>query len=682
MDHTTRLSALPSVGKVLATRLRRLGLETVGDLIFYYPTRYDDFGAPTTVSRLEPGQLATIVGTIDMIATRRSRARRRLMTEAVISDETGSIKAMWFNQPWIGQQLRSGQRLRFSGKVAGDMFAPYLASPTHEPLTASGQSALVPVYPTTEGLTQKRLQALVAIALPSVEHIPEIIPAPLRSRYHVVSRAEALREIHQPTSQAQLAQARRRLALEELFIIQLHGQLLRQRRTQQSAVPIPFDQGAIQRFVADLPFELTIDQKRAAWEIIQDLEKSQPMNRLLQGDVGSGKTAVALLAAYATTHAHQQAALMAPTEILALQHFATARRLLASTPVRIGLLTRTQALLGATTVKKSVLLEHVAAGEVDVLIGTHALIQKGVQWHALALVVVDEQHRFGVRQRQLLREAVGEQQPHLLSLTATPIPRSLALTLYGDLDVSIIASAPRGRRPILTRVVTPDKRESTYTFIRQQVSEGRQAFVVCPLIDPSDTLGIRAATDEFDRLAKSVFPDLRVTLLHGRLKSAEKESALADFVQRRSDILVATTVVEVGIDIPNATIMMIEGAERFGLAQLHQLRGRVGRDAHQSYCFLMTDALDAEALDRLQLVAACHDGFELAQHDLNLRGAGQLYGYQQSGYESLKIADLSDLALVKASRELAQDFMSTDRLADNPTLQALVEAVGQTEHLE
>ena len=683
-DLQTKIEKLNRVGKSLANKLKRLGLQTLSDLIFYFPFRYDDFSRVVKISQLTPEMSVTVIGRVELLSSRRTKYKRKILTEGLISDDSGSVKIIWFNQPWIAKNIKIGQEIFLAGKVSGDLFDHYFNSPVYEraDLFNLNTARLAPVYPLTGGVSQKQLRFLIKTALVSVAKVADFLPAEISHKERLISLARALKEIHFPKNYAALKLAQRKLAFNELFLIQVWVQLIKKNLGQKKSLKINFFQAETKNLINGLDFVLTIDQKKAAWEILRDLQKLRPMNRLLEGDVGSGKTLVAIIALYNVFLNKYQSAFMAPTEILARQHFETGLKFLENYGVKIGLITRSRKIINRQAVGKKEFLEKCRAGEIDLIIGTHAIIQKEIKFKKLALIVIDEQHRFGVEQRQLLKQKGGS--PHLLSLTATPIPRSLALTLYGDLDLSIIRQMPVGRKKILTRIAPPEKRQLAYEFIAKQINLGRQVFVVCPLIDPSDKLGVRSVKQEFKKLDEEIFPDLPVGLLHGRLKAGQKEEVLRKFADNEIKILISTSVIEVGIDIPNASVMMIEGAERFGLAQLHQFRGRVGRSEHQSYCFLFSDSGDRQTLARLEALVNCHDGFVLANKDLELRGAGNIYGREQAGFLNLnlKIADLGDLNLVKNVRDVAERFVGENNLDDYPLLKERIDALGLSEHLE
>lgn len=681
-----KVSQLGPIAKKLANKLKKLEIETIRDLIFYYPFRYDDYSRLYRISELTDGIEATIIGQIELLANRRTSRFKKFMTEAIVKDDSGSIKIIWFNQPWISKSLPAGETVRIYGKVSSDGFNLLFNSPTCERYNKAESKpiGLLPVYPLTAGLSNKQLTFLIKQSLPIVESLKDFLPASVIKKENLLELTSAISEIHFPTSPENLKLAKHRLAFDELFLLQAWSQLLRINLSRQKAELIEFREKEIQELVAGLPFKLTNDQKKSAWEIIKDLKKETPMNRLLEGDVGSGKTLVAMIAMYNTALSGRQSVLMAPTEILATQHYQGAQKLFKNKNLNIGLLTRTQKLLNGEELSKKELLNLIAEGKIDLIIGTHAIIQEAVKFSKLALVVIDEQHRFGVKQRQELKaKSTGRTLPHFLSLTATPIPRSLALVLYGDLDISIIREMPAGRKPIITKAVSALGRPQAYEFIRQQIKSGRQVFVICPLIDPSDKLGVRSVSEEHQKLNEEIYPDLAVGLMHGKLKAEEKEAIMQKFKNNEIKILVSTSVVEVGVDIPNATVMMIEGAERFGLSQLHQFRGRVGRGEHQSYCLLFSDADDAKSRSRLEYLTECSDGFSLAEFDMKMRGSGVVFGERQSGMvDNLKIADPGDLVLAQKARDTAREFVANFDLKDFPELQQKIENLGFTSHLE
>jgi ATP-dependent DNA helicase RecG len=550
-----------------------------------------------------------------------------------------------------------------------------MKNPDYEPVSVDPRHAarLVPIYRETEKLTSRWLRSKLQIVLSLAGQLEEFLPAELLNRRKLMQRATAVRQVHFPDSRESLDAARLRLAFEEVFLVEVAAQMAKRARRAHTAHLVHFDEPAARGFVKSLPFQLTNAQRLAAWQILKDMAEPFPMNRLLEGDVGSGKTVVAAMAMHHAAHAGFQAALLAPTELLARQHAEVIESLLRPFGISVGLL------LGSTpAAARRPMLLALAEGTVQVLVGTHALIEHEVRFNELALVVVDEQHRFGVGQRLALRQKT-DRLPHFLSMTATPIPRTLGLTLFGDLDISVLKEMPPGRRPVITRLVPPGGRDQAYEFIRKQVTEGRQVFVICPLIQESDKLGVRSATAEAEKLRTAVFPELagRIALLHGRLKAAEKEATMASFQRGEVAILVSTSVVEVGIDIPNATVMMIEGAERFGLAQLHQFRGRVGRGGHESYCLLFTDADDASSFERLNAVVAHQSGFDLAEIDLRLRGMGELHGYRQHG-KDFRMANLLDAFLISDAQSEAVRLLDHDpSLSHEPALRHQLSAYRQ-----
>jgi ATP-dependent DNA helicase RecG len=695
MNLVTPLTALPTVGKKIGASLKRLGLSTVENLLYYFPFRYEDYRHIVPVSQLQEGFQVTVKVRIEIINNKRSPRKRLMITEALVADETGELRVVWFNQPFIIKSLKPGETVFLSGTVKRSMLGPELVNPAYEKVKKEEHTThtarLVPIYPLTAGLTQKEMRFLVDKVLPLSDGLEDWIPEELRIEQGLTSFAHAVRGIHFPKNDTELAEATERLKFDELFLLQLGAELARLEKVSLAAPSITFQEAAMKEFVDELPFTLTKTQKIAAWEILQAIQKTVPMNRLLSGDVGSGKTVVAAMALYMAALNGFQGILMAPTEILASQHFESLQKLLSTKGVRLALFTRSQRKIlntrvasEAEDISKAKMIECIAKGEVDVIVGTHALLSEGVEFKKLGLVIVDEQHRFGVEQRRVIKEK-GEH-VHFLSMTATPIPRSLALMIYGDLDISIINELPVGRKQIITRLVDPHNREKAYEFIHQQIKQGRQAFVVCPLIEESVTdtgltlVDKKSVLSEYKKLSEKVFPDLRISYLHGKLKSDEKEAIMKDFQVGQIDLLVATSVIEVGVNIPNASVMMVEGAERFGLAQLHQFRGRVGRSDYQSYCFLFTDSDSSGAKERLTFFEKHHDGFKLAEKDLEIRGPGEVYGTMQSGMAELRLAKLTDRELIKKAKTAAVNIAPL--IKKYPTLLKKVREWESKVHLE
>ena len=662
------VSTLPGVSTAYTSRLRRLDIATVGDLLYHFPHRYDDYSTLKPINRLEYGEETTVIGTIWETRSKQARGGGAIVT-SVIADASGTIEAVWFNQPYLARQLRAGRRIVLSGKVDEYLGRLTLQSPAWEPLEREliHTARLVPIYPLTRGVTPRWMRRLMKRV---VDHwaprLDDHLPGTVRERIGLMDLPAAIRQIHFPDDKEAAEEARRRLSFDEFLFIQLGMLHQRQEWQRQQGMALATDQALLNRFLQSLPFELTGAQRYSMDQILQDLAQSRPMSRLLQGDVGSGKTVVATAAMLMAAADGKQTALMAPTEILAEQHYRTISELLAASgdwglpdPVSAVLLTGS-----LRRVERGKVYTALASGEADIVVGTHALIQQHVTFRDLALVVVDEQHRFGVIQRGTLRSKGGS--PHMLVMSATPIPRSLALTIYGDLEISLIDELPPGRQPIQTRWLVPRERERAYAFLRRQIEQGRQGFVLCPLIEESDKVEARAAVEEYDRLQQTVFPDLRLGLLHGRMKGTEKNSVMTGFRQGDVDILVSTSVVEVGIDVPNATVMLVEGADRFGLAQLHQFRGRVGRGAHQSYCLLLSDTASPDdpktktTWERLKAIEETQDGFVLAEKDLELRGPGDFFGVRQSGLPSLRLASLSDVRILEQARAEAQAIFEQD----------------------
>ncbi len=662
---------LQNVGPAHAKKLGKLGVYTVKDLIYLFPRRYDDYSQLKTISQLVYGEEVTLLLTVCEAKTRQTRNGMNV-TNVLLADPTGTIQATFFNQTFLQQQFKSGRRIVLSGRVDQDLGKLAFKHPEWEPFSKAllHTARVVPVYPLTEGLTNRWLRRLIyGVVEFWAPHLPDAIPDKIREREQLLDLATALREIHFPTSLDKMQQARRRLAFEEFLSLQIG--VLRQRAEwrRQPGKALWVEPQVVDDFVERLPFQLTGAQKRTVGEILADIQRTQPMSRLLQGDVGSGKTVVAAVAMLAAVRNGVQAAVLAPTEILAEQHFNTLTSLMHGR-ARVELLTGSK-----KNREKEEIRERLASGEIDIAVGTHALIQESVQFKELGLAVIDEQHRFGVEQRGTIR-AKGYN-PHILVMSATPIPRTLALTIYGDLDLSLIDEMPPGRQEIKTKWLEPRERERAYSFIRNQVQQGRQAFVICPLIEESESIDAKAAVEEFERLSKSVYPDLHVGLIHGKLKAGEKDETMTAFREHQIDILVATSVVEVGIDVPNATVMLIEGADRFGLAQLHQFRGRVGRGAHQSFCLLLAEKSGATSDERLRVIESSQDGFRLAEEDLKLRGPGEFFGTRQSGLPDLKVAKLSDVRYLEQARVVAQELFERDPDLKLPEHQTLAKQVDE-----
>ena len=708
------LSRVRGVTQSNLPKLRRMGLETVRDLLHHFPIRHNDFADIRKIAELQFGMEQTILGEIAEIS-QSTIGSKRSSAHAVLNDSTGGVRATWFNQGYLVNTLRPGTKVFISGKVSAFRNSLLFENPEYEIMRGQGDlmhtGRLVPVYPLVDGLYQRTLRGIVKraldAALPQIEdHLPEDI----LHRTGMPGLRSAVSQMHYPDTVESREAARRRLAFDEMFMLQLA--VLRRKldwQEEESGVALETDHEELSAFVELLPFALTDAQRRVSEEILDDLQLTKPMSRLLEGDVGSGKTVVAALAMLAAALNGYQAALLAPTEILAEQHFLTITRLLLGSTsgekgahivtatigdrrITIGLL------LGSLPKRvKDDMRLMLAAGQVDLIIGTHAVIQESVDIPKLAIAVVDEQHRFGVMQRAALRDK--GLRPHLLVMSATPIPRSLALTLYGELDVSIIDEMPPGRPPIVTRYELPERRHIVYNFVRSQIEEGRQAFIVLPFIEESEvpvarimfeggapyrptpgedtqrTKFVKGAVNEFKRLSSEVFPDLRLGLLHGRMPLSEKETIMDAFQRREIDILVSTPVVEVGIDIPNATVMLIDGADRFGLAQLHQFRGRVGRGKHESYCILLADEPGGSARERLKLVEKFRDGFKLAEMDLDLRGPGDYLGTRQSGVPVFKIAKITDQDIVAVAREEVTKLLQLDPTLEKPEHEMLAKRI-------
>ena len=653
------VTELKGVGEELAKKLALLDIHSLNDLIEYYPRRYEDYSKVVPIAEMRPG-IVTLQATISQVVGRYVR-RGLHITEAMASDETGSVRLMWFNQPYRAGAIKHGQPYFISGEYALRRSRFSITNPSVELVSdfPVNTARIIPIYREIKGLKSYSIRKLIREAISQVKELPEHLPDWILKDNNLIAYAPAVSEMHFPSSNKTLTHAKKRLGFEEVFELSLAALLNKQEVAHEESLAIPFKEELAKKFVAELPFKLTGAQRKVVWQIYQDLEKTQPMNRLIEGDVGSGKTVVAAMAALMAMEQGFQVALMAPTEILARQHAETLLNLLSN----VGYGDKVSLLIGGMRSKQKELAhQKIKSGEIRMIIGTHALISEKVDMHNLGLIIIDEQHRFGVGQRKKLQAKAGHM-PHVLHMTATPIPRSLALTLYGELDISILDEKPEGRQHIITKISSPNSRKQLYAKIDEELEIGRQMFIVCPLISDSETSGGLSVEEVYERTKKD-FKNRNVGILHGKMKSAEKDEAMQKFLNHEYDILVSTTVIEVGVDVPNATVMLLEGAERFGLAQIHQLRGRVGRSEHQSYCYLVTSDSKAPS-QRLRALETMNDGFQLAELDLQLRGPGAIYGTFQHGALDLRVANLADTKLIIATRKSAQDFISRKEKLDN-----------------
>jgi len=725
MKLSDSIGKIPRVGPAYIKRLNKIGVKTIYDLLFHFPHRYEDFSNLKDIAKLKINETACIQGEIIAIENQVTFKRRVILTKAVVKDKTGVIQATWFNQPYLAQSLKSGDMVCLAGKVSIGKEGIYLSNPVYEKLSdfkvqVSGLThtgRIIPIYPETKGISSRWLRFIIKSLLQQFkDQIPEALPEKAIKENNLLPIKKAIWEIHFPSSLKMAKRAKKRFAFEELFLLELFVLNKKRKMSQLKAVPVPINLETIQRFVKKLSFKLTDAQRKSAWQILKDLEKDHPMTRLLQGDVGSGKTVVAALAALNVVKSGGQVAFMTPTEILSKQHFETLASLLQDFNINIGLLTSKTDKFVSKKLKRQVieisrkkLLEKTLKGEIDILIGTHSLIQDKVKFGKLSLVILDEQHRFGVEQRAKLiqnsklpsaektERKTGKAQnpkiPHLLSMTATPIPRTLALTVYGDLDLSLIDEMPKGKRKVKTLLVPQKDRKKTYKLIEKEIKKGRQIFVICPRIEEKETdegeedktgwSEVKAVKTEYEKLSKEVFPQFKLAMLHGKMPTTEKNQIMKDFKNKKIDILVSTSVIEVGIDIPNAAVMLIEGAERFGLAQLHQFRGRIGRKGDQSFCFLFYNARSKNARQRLEALAALDNGLELAEKDLKLRGPGQFLGTKQWGIPDIAMDALNDFSLVEKTREAAKEILNQDpELKNFPALKQRLSKFQENVHLE
>lgn len=649
------------VGPIYAGKLKRLGISTILDLLFHLPNRYEDFSKLSKIVDISTGQKVSINGTITKFENIYTKYGKKIQT-GIIRDETGEIELVWYNQPFLKNIIKIGVQMAISGEAKWFGHKLVLESPEYEFIKPSTclvhTGRIVPVYSETKGVSSKWLRSRInSILTKFFPYLPEILPQIIIDQFHLVNRSKAINYIHFPQNWTQVKEARRRLSFEELLIVQIAADI-RKKEISKRKVGHKFEVTKILKdldiFIRNLPFKLTSAQKRVIDEILVDLAKNKPMNRLLEGDVGSGKTVIAAICMYLTHLNGYKTAFLAPTEILANQHFQTIKQLLSPYDITVELIT------GSTKKTKTLKKNLIPTNKFNIFIGTHALLSEKILIEDLGLVIIDEQQRFGVEQRALLREK-GDN-PHVLILTATPIPRTIALTLYADLDLSILDEMPIGRKKIKTWVVPKEKRKAAYGWIKTQIIKSKhkkQAFIICPFIEESESLDtVKAATTEYKYLKTEVFPDLKLGMLHGRLSSQKKDKVMNDFQNGKLDILVATPVVEVGIDIPSATIMMIEGSERFGLAQLHQLRGRVGRGSEDSYCLIFSESDSEKSTVRLKILETVFSGPKLSEYDLKLRGMGDVFGTKQHGHFGLKIADITDLVLLAETQEAANILMT------------------------
>ncbi len=678
-DLKTPVEQLYLVGPARAKLLRHLGINTLEDLLLYLPRAHHDLSNISPIAETKVNEWANIKAKIVSVKSFRTRVRRITLTNVVVEDDSGTMSCIWFNQPYLQKNLKVGEQYILSGKVVSSKGKLQLQNPVYEQERQEQvhTARLVPVYGLTASLTQKMLRTIIKTYLDQTQ-LPEFLPADILANEKLLSEDKAVKSFHFPDHWGQLKLAQKRLAFDEIFLTQLRVLKHKKTREERKSHQVKAQGKELEEKIKTLPFELTTSQIQALEEILSDISKPYPGNRLLEGDVGSGKTIIAALSMWLSAKNGLQAVLLAPTEVLAQQHYLSLLKLFMNDGLDIGLMTSSTTRLNGNPVSKETLLAHIKSGRSRVIIGTHSLLEPTVKFDKLALIVIDEQHRFGVQQRAQLKR---HNDAHLLTMSATPIPRTLALTLYGDLDLSILNELPKGRVQIKTELVAEDKRDLTYQFISEQIKSGRQIFVICPLIEESDKLGVKSAQAEFTKLSTKIFTEFKVGLLHGKLKPAEKEEAMRKFKDGETQILVSTSVVEVGVDVPNATVMMIEGAERFGLAQLHQFRGRVGRSTHSSYCFLFSEDPNAASNPRLIAMVQSSNGFELAQKDLEIRGSGDLYGTAQSGY-SFKVATLSNLALVERSKNYAEKILdSKTGIASYPLLEQKISSQPEV-HLE
>lgn len=713
-----KLEKIPRFTPKYVEALKKLNLETVEDFLLHFPFRYEDYSERIEIEDLSAGETATVMGEVVQSKMVRTWKKKMMITECFVSDDTGTVRAVWFNQPYISDSLTVGKGVRLSGKVSEDLKGMFFSNPAWElsSRTPTNTGRLVPIYPETEGLTSKWIRWQMLNLIKYADELVDPIPENILQGLHLPSLKEAVRFIHFPKTLREFELAQKRFSFAQMFLIQLATQRVKISWDQQSAVSIAFNETLTKYFVESLPFTLTNAQRKAAFQILKDLEKPFPMNRLLNGDVGSGKTIVAAMASLSAINAGFQVSLMAPTEVLAKQHYLSFVKIFKDHDITIGLLTNsyqdvkvishqssannnaiddrlpmTDDKTKSKKTKKEDLLQKLKSGKISLVIGTHAIIQEAVRFKNLALVIVDEQHRFGVAQRAYLQQQIAKindglkgKIPHFLTMTATPIPRTLTLAFFGNLNLSVLDEMPKNRKTIITKIIGARDRQKTYDDVRSEIQAGRQAFIIFPLVEESKVLTeLKAATEQHKILSEKIFPDLKLALLHGKMKSNEKEKVMEDFKNKKHDILVATSVVEVGIDIPNASVIIIEDADRFGLSQLHQFRGRVGRGEHQSYCFLFTNNNSAKSKDRLRALVDHSSGFDIAEKDFKLRGPGEFLGTRQSGLPDVAMEHLVNTKLIEIAHDYAEQILeNSPDLKEYPLLQKELDKFQQNIHLE
>ncbi len=696
----TRVSELQGVGSVYQKKLEKLGIDTVEELLLYLPRTWEDFSKITEIAKVRAPGSYCIEGNIWSIGNKRSHRRRMSITEAIVADKTGTLKAVWFNQPFLIKNMKQGDEILLAGRVESEYGVQIMKSPAYEKKSdkQTHLGKIVPTYRETAGLSSRWLRYQISKLIKIIYSFKEYLPAEVIKNQDLISYSAMIRQLHFPDNSYQLEKALDRLEFDEMFLLQLAVKNQRKNLDKNRAISLRFNEELSREFVKNLGFTLTGAQKKATWEIIKDMEKPTPMNRLLEGDVGSGKTVVAAMAMLMVASDGFQTTFLAPTEILAKQHLKSLKKMLEPFEITVAMLT------GKTKkAEKNQILKKVKEGDIQVLVGTHAVLKDDLEFWNLAFVIVDEQHRFGVEQRAKLRQKSGHKgtMPHFLSMSATPIPRTLTLSVYGDLDISVIDEMPPGRKKVATFVIPPEKKEDSYEFIRRTVKKGRQVFVICPLIDDSETMEQKSVTTEYERLSQMVFTDLKIAMIHGKMRSEERDRIMNDFagvqrvapsagragggchpLQGKIDILISTSLVEVGVDVPNATIMIIEGADRFGLAQLHQFRGRVGRGRYQSYCFLFTDNKSETVQKRLDAITKTNNGFEIAEKDLEIRGPGEVLGERQSGLPDINTKNLMNVKLIKRTKTEAKNFLNKNDVKDFPLLKEKIKKYDGIANLE